>query len=201
MLGKMAGWFGTARVDARAAVAAFLEDIDFPGEVIARDHLIRDFNTVRIKRGWPRLSDDVLLREIEQLGAKPIDGYRLPEPREPSPQLTATTTEPPWPPLPPAPSSAHPSSAEPLSQQPSPRRRSYVERDDALVDLLQRLERGEAVPSQQSLADAWGVHKGAVSKWFKGWERAGLLSARSRTRDGRCNIIQMPVTPREVRAA
>lgn len=44
---------------------------------------------------------------------------------------------------------------------------------EALDDLLKLLQRGEAIPSQDYLAERWGRSKGRVSLWLKGWREAG----------------------------
>lgn len=63
-----------------------------------------------------------------------------------------------------------------------------LSRAEALLDLTRRLASGETVPSQETLADAWGVHPGTASKWLKGWRREGLAPTAQRI--GRCNRIK-----------
>lgn len=58
--------------------------------------------------------------------------------------------------------------------------RSKIEAERELVMLLAM---GKPLPSQDWLADRWGVHKGTVSKWMRGWEDAGLVKREQR---GRC---------------
>lgn len=59
-----------------------------------------------------------------------------------------------------------------------------TEKQQALSDLLNRLGRGEPVPSQDFLAAEWGRPKQTVSDWLREWRRIGVIP--SETRIGRC---------------
>jgi hypothetical protein len=64
------------------------------------------------------------------------------------------------------------------------RRRVYT-RDAATADIIQLVGRGN-IPSQETLAQRWGVGKGTVSKWLAGMETNGLIV---RETAGRCKRI------------
>jgi hypothetical protein len=55
-----------------------------------------------------------------------------------------------------------------------------------LAYVAERLEAGETLPSQATIARRFQLPKQTVSRWMGRWEAAGLLS---RTRDGRRNVI------------
>lgn len=58
---------------------------------------------------------------------------------------------------------------------------------EALLDITRRLACGETIPSQETLADAWGVHPGTASKWLKQWRAEGCVPAPQRV--GRCHRL------------
>lgn len=60
-------------------------------------------------------------------------------------------------------------------------------RSEALLDLTRRLATGETVPSQDTLAEAWGVDKSTVSKWLKRWRTDDRIPAAQRV--GRCHRL------------
>jgi len=51
---------------------------------------------------------------------------------------------------------------------------------------MRLVARAEALPSQDSLAERWGCHKGMASKWLADFERRGLVS---RAQFGRCKRV------------
>ncbi len=56
----------------------------------------------------------------------------------------------------------------------------------AEADVIRLVARGEPLPSQDTLARRWGVHKSTASKWLSDFERRGLIR---REWDGRHNRI------------
>lgn len=56
----------------------------------------------------------------------------------------------------------------------------------AEADVIRLVARGERLPSQETLARRWGVHKGTASKWLAGLEQRGLVA---RTVAGRAKAI------------
>ena len=59
---------------------------------------------------------------------------------------------------------------------------------EALLDLTRRMASGETVPSQETLAESWGVHPGTASKWLKGWRQGGIVPVAVQ-RVGRCHRL------------
>lgn len=51
-------------------------------------------------------------------------------------------------------------------------------KQECLADLLTEIALGRSVPSQQALADRWGVRKQRVSDWLGEWERSGVIPMR-----------------------
>jgi hypothetical protein len=190
MLGLRARLFGPSRAETRAACAAYLEQLreGAGGQIVPDRDIIRDFESERHAHGWPYIEPEVLLRELELLGCSRIAASKVPWSNTPKAKRAAL----------PAPVAFEPTEAT----TPSPRRARTVQtkarkstaRDDALADLIERLEAGETIPSQETLANAWGRSEGTVSDWISGWRRAGLIP--HPVREGRCNVIQMPRTSR-----
>jgi uncharacterized membrane protein len=60
--------------------------------------------------------------------------------------------------------------------------RTVATKAAAEADIIQLVARGEPLPSQDTLATRWQVHKGTVSKWVGDMERRGLIA---RQTDGR----------------
>lgn len=56
----------------------------------------------------------------------------------------------------------------------------------AEADVIRLVARGEALPSQDTLAARWCVHKGTASKWLADFEMRGLIS---RHREGRAKRV------------
>jgi hypothetical protein len=165
----------------RRAVSAYLDELknDLQGEIIPREHVVRGYQARCAEQGWPWLGADRLVGELTDLGCPAFDAVRVPWGR---PLPTAGN---------PAPAAIPPPLPAPPVERPRPTaRKASVPRDDALADLLSRLARGEMIPSQETLCDAWGRSKGTVSDWLSGWERARLIP--QRRREGRCKIIHMP---------
>jgi hypothetical protein len=74
---------------------------------------------------------------------------------------------------------------EPLPPKGGNRRR-VATKAAAEADVIQLVARGEPIPSQDTLADRWGVHKGTASKWVRDFEARGLI----RRQDvGRCKMV------------
>lgn len=65
------------------------------------------------------------------------------------------------------------------------RRRVYT-RDAASADIIQLVTKGNRLPSQETLAERWGVNKGTVSKWLTRFEAEGLIQ---RATVGRCKVV------------
>jgi uncharacterized membrane protein len=74
---------------------------------------------------------------------------------------------------------------EPLPPKPGNRRR-VATKAAAEADVIQLVARGEPIPSQDTLADRWGVHKGTASKWVRDFEARGLIR---RQVVGRCKMV------------
>lgn len=63
-----------------------------------------------------------------------------------------------------------------------------MSRPDALADLRLLLKAGHNPPSQDWLAERWGVSKSCVSKWLARWEDEDVLPAH-RIAEGRCKSV------------
>lgn len=86
----------------------------------------------------------------------------------------------------PAPAEQVTPAAEPIPTPPSPKGGS-VAQIEAERDLVTLMALGTPIPSQDWLAERWGVQKGTVSKWMSKWERAGIVT---RASVGRCKQIE-----------
>lgn len=64
--------------------------------------------------------------------------------------------------------------------------RSVATRAAAEADVIQLIGRGQPLPSQDTLARRWGVHKGTASKWLADFEARGIIA---RHADGRRKIV------------
>ncbi len=64
--------------------------------------------------------------------------------------------------------------------------RSVATKAAASADVIRLIGRGEALPSQETLAARWGVHKGTASKWLAAFEADGIIS---RHTEGRCKRV------------
>lgn len=64
--------------------------------------------------------------------------------------------------------------------------RRVVSKAAAEADVMYLVASHDALPSQNSLAERWGCHKGTASKWLAEFERRGLVS---RARFGRCKRV------------
>lgn len=70
---------------------------------------------------------------------------------------------------------------QPRPQPPKPGNRRPVDvrtvasRAAAEADVIQLVSRGERLPSQDTLARRWGVHKATASKWLADFEQRGLI--------------------------
>jgi hypothetical protein len=53
--------------------------------------------------------------------------------------------------------------------------KSVATKAAAEADIIQLVARGEPLPSQDTLATRWQVHKGTASKWLGDFERRGLI--------------------------
>lgn len=56
----------------------------------------------------------------------------------------------------------------------------------AEAEIIELVGRGP-IPSQDDLANRWGVHKGTVSKWLTDWEARGIVR---RHAEGRCKAVR-----------
>jgi hypothetical protein len=65
-------------------------------------------------------------------------------------------------------------------------RRPAYTRAAAEADVIQLVGRGQPIPTQDTLAERWGVTKGCVSKWLRRFEAEGLIS---RETVGRCKMV------------
>lgn len=65
-------------------------------------------------------------------------------------------------------------------------RRPVSTKAAAQADIIQLVTRRETIPSQDTLANRWGVAKGTVSKWLADFERRGLIQ---RETVGRCKMV------------
>ena len=182
--------FGPSRASARWAAAAYLDELesDVGGEIVPREQIVQVYDERRVDRGWPRLPEKLLLAELSALGCPVVEGVKVPW-RRPLPSLSgpAPATPPPVPIVVPQPKP---------QRQPVAVRKVGISRNEALLDLQARLRRGETIPSQDALRDAWGVNKATVSRWLAAWEGKGWIPYRQR--DGRCNVIHLNREPRRV---
>lgn len=185
--------FGPSRADRRRAVSAYLDKLKaaMPGETFACAEVIEDYDRFAAKIGAPKLRPDVLMQELAALGCQSFEAIKVPWPMLPDGGGRAA--------LPPPATEAQATVAAPAATAPKQQRSrretvsapvARLSRDAALSDLRARLERGEVIPSQQDLADRWGINKGTASKWLGGWEAAGLIPRR--VSDGPCNVIFLP---------
>lgn len=202
MFGGINRWlFGPSRTETSAAVASYLSILrdSIPGETFPASDAIRDYEDLRSKHGWPKLDAVTLLREMEQQGLPTFAAIKVPWSNIPAPKLSLPAPEPAelrtevseasmFPePEPPNHSVRQAPTVRPNRPNPAPR--STV-RDAALAELIERLDRGEAIPSQQALAEAWGRSEGTVSDWLSAWRKAGFIP--SPVREGKCNVLQLP---------
>jgi hypothetical protein len=65
-------------------------------------------------------------------------------------------------------------------------RRPVATKAAAEADVIRLVARGEPIPSQDTLAERWGVHKGTASKWVRDFEARGLIR---RQVVGRCKMV------------
>lgn len=175
--------FGPSRATVRRAVSAYLDELesDVGGEIVLRDQIVKVYGERRADRGWPRLSEKLLLAELSAIGCPVVEGVKVPW-RRPLPSLGAPA------PVAPPPSPIVVPQPKP-ERQPVAARKVGISRNEALLDLQARLRRGETIPSQDALRDAWGVNKATVSRWLATWEDKGWIPYRRR--DGRCNVIHL----------
>jgi len=191
--------FGPSHAETRAAVAGYLDLLreNIPGEAFDAVDVGRDYEDARGAHGWPALDVSTILREFNALGVRQFVAIRVPwSPNGsngspppamlPKPEPTAPSELPEPEPL----KTAKPRTVRSRSTQ------SSTSQDDALADVRARLERGETMPSQKFLADAWGMSESRVCEWFRLWRAAKLVPPP--IRDGCCNVIQLP---RVMRAA
>jgi len=77
---------------------------------------------------------------------------------------------------------------EPIDPNGGNRRRkpTYTKRA-AEADIIQLFRDGKPIPTQDTLANRWGVGKGTVSKWVSDFERSGLIR---RETIGRCKSVR-----------
>jgi len=61
-------------------------------------------------------------------------------------------------------------------------------RAEAMLDITRRVASGETIPSQKTLAEAWGVNPGTASKWLTSGREDGIVPVAQRI--GRCNVIR-----------
>jgi hypothetical protein len=64
--------------------------------------------------------------------------------------------------------------------------KTVATRAAAEADVIQLVARGQRLPSQDTLATRWGVHKGTASKWCQDFETRGIIR---RDRDGRSKQV------------
>lgn len=193
--------FGPSRAARRLAVRQYLDELRnaVPGETIPSVDIYRDYESLRDRFGWPELDPDVIARELESLGVRQFVAIKVPWGIRPPPSLALPAPEPVE-----TPTSVEVSpevEAEPeleleleLDETKGRTVRVKTEagstsRDEALAELLGRLNRGETIPSQQSCAKAWVRSEGTVSEWFSAWRNAGLVP--HPVREGRCNVINL----------
>lgn len=186
MLGAVRAVFGPSRADRRRAAAAYLDKLrtSLPGETLACSDIIKDYEAFSDGAGAPRLRPDDLLAELAALGCKTFDAIRVPWPVQPDGEAAALP--PPTREAPPAPKARPKAPRAPRGEL----RGTSAQSLRALSDLQDRLARGDLVPSQKMLAEAWGVRKSTASEWLKAWEAAKLIPRRQRS--GHCNIIVLP---------
>ena len=66
-------------------------------------------------------------------------------------------------------------------------RKPVFTRAKAQADVIQLVNRGKPIPSQETLSMRWGVGKGTVSKWLAAMEDDGLIQ---RETIGRCKTVR-----------
>ena len=179
--------FGPSRAETRAAVAGYLDLLreTIPGEAFPAVDAVRDYEACRHARGWPELKPAVLLRELDRMGLRQFVAIKVPW----------ANGLPPKPALPkPAPISSPVPEPEASNRSEQPVRQiglaHSLSRDEALAELIERLARGETIPSQDALAESWRRSKGCVSDWLAAWRKAGFIP--SPIREGKCNVLQLP---------
>jgi len=77
---------------------------------------------------------------------------------------------------------------EPMKTAPSGGSKAPFTKDAALANLLALHKVGQDIPSQDWLAQKWGVSKGCVSKWLSDWSHDDLIP--DRVRVGKCKMIE-----------
>jgi hypothetical protein len=65
-------------------------------------------------------------------------------------------------------------------------RRRVATRDAAEADVILLVAFGQPIPSQDTLAARWDVHKGTASKWLRDFECRGIIR---RSVVGRCKMV------------
>lgn len=177
--------FGPSRAETRAAVAGYLDLLreNIPGETFPAVDAVRDYEDCRRTHGWPAIDPATLLRELDRLGLHQFTAIKVPWAHSRPPRTALPKPEP-------------ISSPEPVKVA-SPRRSvrqdepaHSLSRDEALAELIRRLNAGETIPSQNALAESWGRSKGTVSDWLSGWRAAGFIPAP--TRDWKTNVYHLP---------
>lgn len=187
--------FGPSRFEARTAVEGYRDLLreSIPGETFPVVDLARDYEDARQKHGWPPLDAATLLRELDALGMRQFMAIKVPWASHCSP--------PPALPMPkPEPVVSIPEDIEASEPEPSMRASARTLRpkvasgstsqEQALADVRARLARGETMPSQRYLANAWGMSESRVCEWFRFWRAEKLVPPAKR--EGTCNVIQMP---------
>lgn len=193
MLRGMTALFGPSRSQVREIAVAFLDELQrgSAGEYVPCDAVLRDFEGLRRRNGWPFVPADVLLRELDLLGCPSMRTVKVPWLGRPSPDGVTADCASVGAQLPPA----LPVAARAPRREPRERRERNSCANSAtalkcLSDLQERLAQGEVIPSQVQLAEDWSVSAGTVSDWLKSWERVGLIPPRERERTR--NVLRMP---------
>jgi len=186
--------FGPSRAETRAAVVSYLEQLreNIPGEAFDVVDVGRDYEHFRHERGLPELDVRAILGELDALGVRQFVAIRVPW----APNGSNGSPPPAMLPKPepiedpePAPQPEPLKVSKPRTVRAKAAHGSSTQ-DEALADVRARLARGETMPSQKFLADAWGMSESRVCEWFAIWRAARLVPPAKR--EGICNVIQMP---------
>jgi hypothetical protein len=186
--------FGPSRRARRRAAADYFHlylMAGVEGEYVPNSEVVKGYAQAREKHGWPELDGDTLLRELHILGCEAIPAIKVPWSNGSPPRPALAKPEP----IVSTPEATEPSGPEPPKQVVARTVRAKVatgstSQDEALADVRARLARGETMPSQKFLADAWGMSESRVCEWFRIWRAAGLVPPPKR--EGICNVIAMP---------
>jgi hypothetical protein len=187
----MGGWhqriFGPSRRARRRAAAEYFHNYllaGVEGEYVPNAEVVKGYAQAREQHGWPALDAGTLLHELRVLGCESTQTIKVPWSNGSPPKPALPAPEPVASPV--VEAEASNPSIRSVRQRPAS---GSASRDEALAELLDRLDRDETIPSQQALAEAWGRSEGTVSDWLSAWRKAGFIPRP--IREGKCNVLQL----------